>query len=493
MSIALLCACGDDDAPGRGPDARAAADAAADIDAARQLDGGGEPRTVTGSAIDLHITDAGEVEVPIDLSGAVVQVLVDDGAGGYLRLPGAGSADGTFTVADVPAGTYMLRVDQSYFVTDRSSIDLGQPVLGRADAVRATISPTRLRWVVDGMAAWQADDRLDFFAPNAGASYFGMNGDAATPPADSDVAVAMAVDYTEAIDPYLVDAAAGDAGYLLHFSPRGTDQVLTLTQIFQPASFTMVDGQRTRLEGSFTDVALDQSIDVDLRGSSFAAVADAVTLGMGSPWGPAITIYTSPFSIDRGDLGFISLAEYRAPDSIDRTVTIDHGHPFPPDWTPYAQVSFAALAFLAGDPYTVAFGFVGALDTVQGLTDQPAEVRLGPVENPTIEDADANQPTTAGNTPQIAWQAPSIGEAEVYVVHVRLVTADSPRGREVATFTTPATSLRIPDGILSSGAKYFLEIDARFNPGVDLVSAPFRLAGPERADARRPTEMMTIE
>lgn len=493
VSFFLLGACGDDDGPAGRADAAAAVDAAVALDAAGEVDGGGEPRTVTGSDIRLHVSAAGEEMTPVDLSGAVIEILLDDGAGGTVRLPVTGGSDGTFSLDAVPAGLYMLRVNDDYFVTDRSAIDLGFAGLGRAGAASATTSPTRLRWVVDGMDAWQVDDRLDFFAPNAGSSYLEMEDEASTPPLDPDTSINMAVDYTNATEPRLVDAAAGDVGYLLHLSLRGTDPAWVVTQTFEPAAFTMIDGQRTRLTGSFQDVALDRSVDIDLRTSAFAALTDSLSGGFTFEQQTHYAIYTSPYSIDRGDLGFIQLADYAAPDLADRTLTIDYGHPFPADWTPYASQDFLVLSRVDDAPFTFALGAIGAVDTVAGLSDQPITVRLGPVGSPTVDGADATQPSSAGTTPEIAWTAPAIGTPELYHVHVRQVSESALHGLEVASFTTPATRVRIPEGVLEVGETYFLEIDALFNPDVDLLASPRRFASPRRTLSRRPTSTIVIE
>jgi hypothetical protein len=261
----------------------------------------------------------------------------------------------------------------------------------------------------------------------------------------------------------------------------------------QPAPFTMVDGQRTRLTGSFADVALDRSVEVDLRSSDFAALTADLSAGTAFSGETSFHLYTSPFAIDRGDLGFIALAEYFAPDLDDRTVTIDYGHPFPADWTPYALADFFVVSVISEEPFTIGVGVIGAIDTVEGLSDQPVTVRLGPVESPTVDGADATQPASAGNAPLVAWDPPATGTAELYRVAVRRMTDATPRGPVIASFTTPDTSVRIPDGVLTPGETYFLEIDAQFNPDVDLVSAPFRLAGSRRTLSRRPTAPIAIE
>lgn len=488
--VLALCACGDNSSPGVRPDGGGSPDGGG-VDAAPQADAG-LPRTVRGSQIDLHVTDTGEEMAPIDLSSAVIEALIDDGAGGYLRLPGVGTADGTFTIEDVPAGAYLLRVNDRYLVTDRDMVDLGRSRLGRAGAATATISPTRLVWRVDQMAAWQVDDRLDFFAPNAGASYLQMEDEARNPPIESDAAIAMSVDHTKALEPKLVDASAGDIGYLLHLSMRGAEQSLKLTQLFEPAAFTMIDGQRTILSGSFSDVALDRTVELDLRSSSFTALVDRLSAGPVFQQDVTFDILTSPFSIDRGDLGFITLAEYAAPDLTDRQVTIDYGHPFPADWTPYESFFYGAFCRIDDDPFTVALGALVDFDVAGGLSGGPITPRLGPVENPTINGMDATQPiANAGTTPVLAWQPPTLGTAELYRVLLRRVAPPSPVGAQIAVFMTPGTTLRIPDGLLAPGDSYFFEIDALAAPDADLLAAPFRASGPRRSMARRPTSVMT--
>lgn len=135
--VVASCGCGDDadrpggrpDDGGAGSDAGSLADAGDEADAGGEVDGG-TGRTVTGSQVNLHVTAAGEVMAAIDLSGAVVEVLVDDGAGGTARF--------TATSLRVPEGVMVS--GEAYF----AEIDaLSDPDIDIAASPRRKAGPRR--------------------------------------------------------------------------------------------------------------------------------------------------------------------------------------------------------------------------------------------------------------------------------------------------------------------------------------------------------------
>jgi hypothetical protein len=210
--------------------------------------------------------------------------------------------------------------------------------------------------------------------------------------------------------------------------------------------------------------------------------------------GLSFAIYTSPFSIDRGDLGFMRLAEYTPPDLADRVRTLPYGHPFPVDWTPTEFVFVFAVSQLDTAPFTIGLGLVSDSDIEGGLSGGPIAPRLGAVGSPTFDGEDATQPIVGGSaTPTIAWTPPTTGSAELYHVILRRQDELVPRGQQVAVFYTADTSLRIPDGLLVSGQSYWVEIDAVADPDADLLATPTRRAGPRFSLCRRPTALFTVE
>jgi hypothetical protein len=75
-------------------------------------DAGGDrtPSTVHGTANTLHyVSPSDTATVPLDVSGYVFQAYApDDSDAGFRIINGVGTRDGTFTIPDVPGGSYYL-------------------------------------------------------------------------------------------------------------------------------------------------------------------------------------------------------------------------------------------------------------------------------------------------------------------------------------------------------------------------------------------------
>lgn len=108
------------------------------------------PRTVVGTDITTYIgADGTQTKVPVDLSSQSIQALVSDGRGGYTVFSGAGASDGTFSIPNVPVGSYLLRYGNSYLATTASNIDLGHTQYGRAN-VQYPSQPTTATFDLSG-------------------------------------------------------------------------------------------------------------------------------------------------------------------------------------------------------------------------------------------------------------------------------------------------------------------------------------------------------
>lgn len=483
MAVALATGCGRVSGPG--------ADAG---DGDGDQGDGGSSSGISGTRIDVWVTADGEEMAPVDLSAAVIEVLVEDG-GTYRRIPGTGEADGSFAVDDVPQGTYLLKIDDSYFATDARSLDLGFNRLGRPDAATVN-SPTPLRLDVQGLDPWQLADRLDLVAPNAGSLYYSLASGAEPPLPENATAVDTSLDYQRATEPFLIDGGAGDVAYLLHMGfQEGPEPYRALTQVYQAAPFTMVDGDETVLAGSFTDVKRDQSVTIDLRGTTFEAAVGQLTIGEVAFEGdPLFTIYVSPYSIERGGLGSITLGEYYALDLEDHTITMEFGNPFPAGWIPYEHYNVVQGSYVDAEQSALGYGILSRGAALGGLSGGPVELGLGPVRQPTVDGEAVAVPIDSSATPILSWDEPMIGTAASYSVTVRRVDAQAGiRGVRVAGFTTTATSLRIPDGVMEPGETYFFEISAVADPTIDAARAPFRRTGPAQAFSQRPTAAATVQ
>src|SRR5688572_8980263 len=80
-------------------------------------DDGGGGVEVTGTSIRTIANESGSMAVPVDLSAETIEAIVDGQA-----HPGQGAADGSFSIANVPNGEYMLRVGSEYRVLSSPTV-----------------------------------------------------------------------------------------------------------------------------------------------------------------------------------------------------------------------------------------------------------------------------------------------------------------------------------------------------------------------------------
>src|SRR5690242_14950084 len=99
--VVVGCGGGDHDNP----------DAALPQDAL-QPDASTATRTIHGTSVVHRVTPSGVVDVPDDLSATTIAAVA-----GQSVFPGTGSADGSFTIPDVPEGEVYLRVGKGFFAT----------------------------------------------------------------------------------------------------------------------------------------------------------------------------------------------------------------------------------------------------------------------------------------------------------------------------------------------------------------------------------------
>ena len=128
---------------------------------AMTLDGGAGPdastaQNVTGTSITTYVLDTSTTTKPSDLSQVTIAALVPISTGGFTTITGQGKADGTFSIPNVPMGTYYLQlsdgfVTNSYTVTSARVLDLGRLVLGRSDITATTQTTTTFSPALTGL------------------------------------------------------------------------------------------------------------------------------------------------------------------------------------------------------------------------------------------------------------------------------------------------------------------------------------------------------
>jgi hypothetical protein len=475
------------------PDAAASADAGDDPDAARPDATPVETRTITGVAAARHVTPAGEVVVPYDLSSVEIAVRVPPTFEVY---PGTGTAEGTFSIPGVPVGTYYLQIGTgTVLVATADDIDLRGDVLGRPDATPVTVSPTDLVLDVDNLAPWQEGDELQMYSAGSATVAFAMQ-DAATAgaPVTDDVALAgFTYDVAGAADSLLVDGEAGDQLVVTQLAVASFEALVGIlyrrvTRAYLPGPFTMIDGEPTALDGAFVEVPQTSSFAFDWDRSSFDTVLRA-----GAPLDetlvyPQLTVHTLPEAADRGiyfdSADLLSVRPGWTDDLSSLAVTLDHGDPYPAEWTRLVTASHTSYRYIGvGDaiPRPIYSQLFVELDRADVSAEAPITPLVGPVLQPRIDGRDAFGPLDGvGDAPAISWQPPAVGTASGYAVLIAELHDDagSTAIRGVARFRTTATTLALPPGTLEDGSTYIFYIAALSTPGIDLDATPYKLTLP---------------
>ncbi len=108
---------------------------------------------VTGQRRTTWVTLAGSTTAAHDLSGTRVRALLPDetSTSGFRVVPGTGDASGNFAINGVPPGiSYLLAIDDRYWVTSARTVDLRDEFLARPTPGRA-LAPTPVSVQFDGL------------------------------------------------------------------------------------------------------------------------------------------------------------------------------------------------------------------------------------------------------------------------------------------------------------------------------------------------------
>jgi hypothetical protein len=449
-----------------------------------------EPRTVTGSKITTFIRPNAFENAPVDLSADPPSALVPDGAGGYTTIAGVGASDGSFAIADVPAGTYLLKDGSDYFATSSSTFDLGTVAEGRANTVAATAT-TSITLNVSNMSAFADTDQLEAASAGANTWWFLLEQSVAVPTnATALTSYTISTDFSTG-----TNLIANDDFTLLHLASKQASGGLpynAVTQAFRPAPFTQSDGGTTTVSGAFIDLpqsnmfagrfrpaAWDAASGFD--GTNLNALGPAATeIVPGLVYGIQGQVAGTVYGLTGATADFlVGQIPHGAEVAVDGA---SFGYPFPVSevWGRVFTASvLGTVAYqLPGTTNQVRLGVGLRVDQVVGTVADPVVPTLGPVQMPTIDGLDLFQPQSAlSETPTIAWQPPMLGTPTQYVVSVHelaIANGKTTRTRVARLFTT-GTSIVVPPGIFIAGRAYALQIQATTTPN---PSAPRRFRLP---------------
>jgi hypothetical protein len=437
----------------------------------------GRTGPIRGRNLTRHHLSTGRILFKsVDLSTTPIEAQVERGRGFEIH-PGAGTADGSFTIEGVPHGArYWLRVGTNWYLTRERVVDVGGNALGRPDAVAAATG-TSLVFDVDGLTPVTAGDDFQIEAPDAQIGFYStasaLNPITANAPAPGDTALA------DATFPFDQDPAAGTSVFPLIQASRGDTftlaQLTTLplgTLTYQSLSralttrVEMTQGAATTIRGTMT-TPRTVTTTVQHRQAAFEALADAVHPGTTAA-GSVVLIDANPVgrvvNLGTPDLAIASLA----PGSPDQVLPLRYGNPYPAEWRRFSGgITTFRVPFIGPAPgggtvtrqtsiIAIAWQFIDRDHaTVEPVVSPPRAIEIDGKRS------DADVQVTAA-TPVLSWDRPRLGRAAAYTIRINRLNEAAPFTTSVARLVLDGDTrrIRIPAGVLQPGQLYNFQVRA---------------------------------
>lgn len=427
---------------------------------------------VTGTLVDIHVTEAGDVANPLGASEYAVAALYWDAEGVQREIVGIGSNDGTFLIPAVPEGPYDLKfieyygegtLPPRYVMNAPRSVDLGRVYAGRPDASPITTSPTEIRITATGLSAWSDSDDLELFSLGAGSqgSLVPTNG---MPPAAGATSLSnYAVDTAALARANIVDGAAGDTAVVTQLVTQAgaTAAYRSVRTAFAMPSFTQSDGGSVDVSGAFAGVT-DKSFSVEIDDMAFQALLPIVN-PLAESGGRDLRITAEP----GGDRATASptptLLALKSGATGALPSKFVYGNPF---GLPYSEVVSVGYVYLM--THTMPTGIPKQTAVLVGTSGAPTDfkVPVAPMLGPPLDIRVNDQPASGdlmgiGQAPKISWSPPAIGTPAVYIVALRRLDPGGATTKTMALFSTTETSLRLPADLLDYGYYYYVRVSVR--------------------------------
>jgi hypothetical protein len=437
-------------------------------------DGGDQPdlgpTSVQGTNVLTFVNDTTMSTQPVDLSSTTINAFVPDGMGGFAMLAGTGLADGTFSIPNVPQGSYLLQIGTQYFVTTSHSLDLGFTQQGRADAVTAPAGSTVafsgniLPWDTVTSGLFVAIPQLGMDAVTIDASQL-LQG--ATTMTNN-----VLLDWSQNPPSLLVDASKGDQLLVTQFARNMTaPAIYDFVAGFGVAMpFTQTAGAQSNAIVNIASVPASQSFMLDWPRSQFDALL--ASTGPNAGFRQSALILFSSLQANSHFLGNGTLVSTADNLQTDVQQLISYGDPYPASWTEAVQVQYLSsiVPQVVGAEAPSQIGGFIINELASNLNGKTIAPRLGTVSSVRIANTDALGPpiTITTLTPTVSWVAPTLGVPRYYRVQV----ADL-QGTGIITIVnagqiqTEDTSVTLPPGLLQAGHTYDLRITAIDDPAWD--------------------------
>ncbi|MCC7382960.1 MAG: hypothetical protein IT384_14070 [Deltaproteobacteria bacterium] len=513
ISLLMTCfiaACGDETSDGGdGPPSDASSDGGTEDgsvsdahDAADQSDAdgaidAGEPsadasvcaqrpgsRTVRGTSIATYHTRSATEARGRDFVVRPIRAYSRGTGDCYIEYPVVATATGAFVVHDLPPGPYFVAWSEDFWVeAEADPLDLGYELLGRPDTVEASPGTT-LELHVQNLGPWTAWDNLELYCLEASAFMLDIRGvaSAGVPQPGAQALTGLTVDYDwfTADAPNLIDSALGDRPVLAQLAARTTtagETYSSLSRVFEPASFTMADGQRNVLSGSFVELAQTASITIHWRRAEFAALVPEVT--------PTVAFVNHVLAVEAVprwsrslDVPAADLVSFVSGDARSVRTRLEYGVHRPNEMTKDVTAIALVAYDLALPGATPAASFVSvSSEWLEPADGQDAAPLISPPTLIRVAGADARtQIMGVGPTPVISWAPPRLGAVRDYSVAIHEIYVEQGRTRAQRVFTAQALrgTFLVPAGLLERGKFYRARITA-FHDLEKGADQPFRV------------------
>ncbi len=454
-------------------------------------------RTVTGAFTTVYRPDDGTsttLSTPPPYGQRVTALLVpDDSPTGYTEFPITLGGDNTFTVEEVPSGSYFLQLDSTYYVpyaVTRSNFiemtadthDFSLISAARPDLARVTRT-TPVTLDLTNLQPWQIGNQFLISSSQA---------DVYERPQLTPRPTEGATSYTGMFDwsggstsqniPGLPDASRNDVVFLNQRSTLSIgegDNAAELryaSRYVRLTDFTVSDGVPAILTASLIETRMTGRIRANVRGSEFAALAPEVhpsARPTQDVFGNlAFSVQAVPHSVQYPDMPSSSTSSIFYFQSLTPTTsdfdygTFDYPQFHDPIWTEFrsATYSFDVTLLVPGTKEPVEISYAGGMYFGVPMTPAPTDPIapiLGPPTAPLINGADAFAPQSGvGVQPVLSWSPPDVGTATSYQVLIFSLIRPEEGERFPGATVYSGTSFKVPPGFLRPGHLYWGVITA---------------------------------
>ncbi len=394
-----------------------------------------------------------------------------------------------------------VALGSSYFVTTERTMDLSQDRYGRQNSTFYSAT-TPVSFTMDNLLAWTPGSHLELFSSNVGAdAYFLEQVAMAGAPAPGDTQLKPFTVDAEQWN-LQIDTAAGDKPKLVEMSPFTSSTgvpYVTVSRTYAIPQLSAVEGRALAITGTFTDViGAATPVAFNYQRSKFKALGPlinpaAVTLNAPD----SLTFSAVPLDADGNAHPFVSLAADLLTVSLDSgTTDVNLGNLLLPNaypgWYTYAAITVNfSVPINCGSGLTPFQNVTGGttIDSLDHVLPEAASPGLsphmGPVGSPRLQ-AIAGGPFVSafqdnlgvGTTPTLQWNAPTTTiTPNYYRIFLYQLVDDGAKNcvlvPGITQFSTIATSIQFPPGLLTAGNSYFAVIRPTYEPQRDIIKLPF--------------------